>query len=165
MEEVDDNLKWEGKATAKLKPTAKDVWPLLEDFCSLHKWLPTIDTCFKVDDGKSGLVRHCAASPRGGDPEVRWCRERLTGIDPVGKWLSYEVVDNNMGFKSYKSTLKVVPTDGGDEFGCQIEWSFVADPVEGLSCDDLAKYVGIGLQGMAQNMERALETAFNLSAA
>lgn len=167
MEEADDNLKWEGKATAKLlRSTADDVWALLEDFCNLHKWLPTIDTCFKVDDGgKSGLVRHCAAGPRGGDAAVRWCRERLTDIDPVGKRLSYEVVENNMGFKTYESTLKVAPIDGGDDLGCQIEWSYVADPVEGLSCEDLAKYVGMGLQGMAQNMERALESAFNLSTA
>ncbi|KAL1532527.1 lachrymatory-factor synthase-like [Salvia divinorum] len=164
MEEANENPKWEGKATAKLlRPTANEVWPLLEDFCSLHKWLPTIDTCFKVvdDDEDNGLVRHCAASPQdGSDSEAQWCRERLTGMDPAGKWLSYEVVDSNMGFKNYKSTMKVVPIDGGDDLGCQIEWSFETDPIEGLSCEDLAKYVGIGLQGMALNMERTFESAF-----
>ncbi|XP_057799858.1 lachrymatory-factor synthase-like [Salvia miltiorrhiza] len=168
--EADGNLKWEGKATAKLlKPTADEVWPLLADFFSLHKWLPTIDTCFKVvddGDGKSGgLVRHCAASPRGGDPAVRWCRERLTGVDAAGRRLSYEVVDSNMGFKSYESTLRVVPIDGGDDPGCEIEWSFVADPVDGLSCEDLAKYVAMGLQGMARNMESALTTQSDAVAA
>ncbi|XP_047973830.1 lachrymatory-factor synthase-like [Salvia hispanica] len=153
MEEANEIPKWEGKATAKLlRPTASEVWPLLEDFCTLHKWLPTIDTCFKVVD-EDGLVRHCAS-------EAQWCRERLTGMDPAEMWLSYEVVDSNMGLNNYKSTMKVVPIDGGDGLGCQIEWSFETDPVQGLSCEDLAKYVGIGLQGMALNLERALESAF-----
>ncbi|KAL1552396.1 lachrymatory-factor synthase-like [Salvia divinorum] len=151
--------KWEGKATAKLlRPTASAVWPLVADFFSLHKFLPTIDTCVKVDGAaEDGLVRHCAAS---GDE--RWCRERLTGIDPAGRRLSYEVVDSNMGFKRYESTVRVVAAmDGGDGGGCEIEWSFVADPVEGLSCEDLAKYVAVGLKGMARNMERELEAEFN----
>lgn len=162
MEAEAENLKWEGKATAKLrKPTAEAVWPLLQDFCTLHKWLPSIDTCFKVDgaDGERGLVRYCAAAaPGDGEPAVKWCREKLTAIDPVEKRLSYEIMENNMGFKSYESTLRVVPIDGGDDLGCQIEWSFVADPVEGLSCDDLAAYVGICIRGMAENMEKALES-------
>lgn len=168
----DTDPKWEGKSTAKLhKPTPEAVWSLLEDFCSFHKWLPSIDTCYKVEglEEGSGLVRYCASAPAphpeadgGGEEEVavKWCREKLVDIDPIGKWLSYELVDNNMGFKSYKSTIKVVPINGGDESGgCKIEWSFWADPVEGVSFEDMLKYFDFGVQGMAQNMEKALESS------
>ncbi|KAL0318377.1 UNVERIFIED_CONTAM: hypothetical protein Sangu_1993900 [Sesamum angustifolium] len=160
-----DEPKWEGKATAKLhKPTPQQVWPLLEDFCSFHNWLPTIDTCRKVEGAHPDLVRYCAATlpppPDGGDGVVKWCHEKLLAMDPTQKLLSYEVLENNMGFKSYKSTIKVTAIEGGDApNGCQIEWSFLADPVEGLSCDDLVDYLDISLQGMAQNMEKALESS------
>ncbi|KAK4419932.1 hypothetical protein Salat_2406100 [Sesamum alatum] len=165
-----DEPKWEGKATVKLrKPTAQQVWPLLEDFCSFHNWLPSIDTCREVEGAQAhghGLVRYCAATlpppPDGGEGVVKWCHEKLVSMDPTHMWLSYEVLENNMGFKSYKSTIKVSPIEGGDDDdlnGCQIEWSFLADPVEGLTCDDLLNYVDISLQGMAQNMEKALESS------
>ncbi|KAL6524057.1 hypothetical protein OROMI_031152 [Orobanche minor] len=162
--EVDCDSKWKGISTAKLhKPTADQVWPLLEDFFSLHKWLPGIDTCRQVE-GVDGRVRYCATTiptPPSGDGEgvVKWCHEKLLDIDPIGKWLSYEVLDNNMGFKSYKSTMKVLPINGGDDprSGCMIEWSFLADPVEGFSYEDLVGYLDVNLQGMAKNMEMALE--------
>ncbi|KAL7159290.1 hypothetical protein ABFS83_01G018100 [Erythranthe nasuta] len=165
-EEAVLELKWEGKVIAKLnKATPQAVWLLLEDFCSFHKWLPTIDTCYKVvDDDEEGLVRYCAATTPadagggGGGGVVKWCHEKLLDIDPVGMRLSYEVLDNNMGLKSYRSTIKVVPAgviNGGDE-GCQIEWSFFADPIDGLSYDDMVNYLDVSLQGMALNMEKAL---------
>ncbi|KAI3468187.1 hypothetical protein Pfo_024850 [Paulownia fortunei] len=162
-----DEPKWEGKATAKLnKPTAEEVWPLLEDFCSFHKWLPSIDTCCKVEgvEGRRGLVRYCAATlpppSDGGERVVKWCHEKLLAVDPIGKCLSYEVLDNNMGLKSYRSTIKVVPIKGGDDLsGCEIEWSFLADPVEGLSYEDMVTYLDMNLQGVAQNMEKALESS------
>ena len=41
--------KWEGKASIKLSAiTAKQAWPLLEDFCNIHKLLP-IDTCYHTE--------------------------------------------------------------------------------------------------------------------
>ncbi|KAG8375612.1 hypothetical protein BUALT_Bualt10G0118500 [Buddleja alternifolia] len=166
--EADHHSKWEGKSTAKLhKSTAEEVWPLLEDFFSIHNWLPSIDACYKVEggvEGQHGLVRYCAATlpPQtdGGDAVVNWCHEKLIAIDPIDKCLVYEVLDNNMGFKSYRSTLKVIEMKGGDELnGCQIEWSFLADPVEGLSYEDMVAYLDISLQGMAHNIEKALESS------
>ncbi|KAL8522114.1 hypothetical protein ACS0TY_012313 [Phlomoides rotata] len=162
-----DTLKWEGKAATTLPlPTAEQVWPLLADFCGIHKWLPTLDTSYKVDgvDGQPGLVRYCASGPPpppdGGD--LQWCQEKLVEIDPINKWLSYEILDNNLGFKSYRATLKVAPIDGGDDpIGCQIEWSFVGDPIEGLGFADFCAYLDLNLQGMAKNIEKALELSGN----
>ncbi|KAL3498513.1 hypothetical protein ACH5RR_041245 [Cinchona calisaya] len=158
-----EQAKWEGKATAKLKGVrAEQVWPLLEDFCSFDKWIPTIDTCHQVEGvkGQPGLVRYCASTPLNTDDEsknsmTKWCHEKLIAIDPILRCLIYEVLENNMGIKSYIGTIKLLDDD--DTFGCQIEWSFLADPVDGLSFQDLSSYLNFTLQGMAENMERALQ--------
>lgn len=158
---------WEGKASAKLNgTTAEKVWPLFEDFCSFNKWLPSIDTCYKVEGvyGQPGLIRYCAStvssSSDGCDkPMIMWCHEKLLVIDPIERCLSYEVVENNMGFKLYKSTVKVMPMNGPDEGGCQIVWRFVADPVEGWKFEDLLGYIESSLQGMAERMEKTLQSS------
>ncbi|XP_075495958.1 uncharacterized protein LOC142533176 [Primulina tabacum] len=160
MSKENDPPKWEAKSTAKLsKSTVEEAWQLVEDFCSFDKCLPTIDTCYKIEgsDGEPGLVRYCAATD-GGGVVLRWCHEKLVTIDPTTRCLSYEVLENNMGIKGYESTIKVIPIDGGDELhGCLIEWSFLADPVEGMNSEDMANYLELSLQAMAENMEKALE--------
>ncbi|GER25593.1 polyketide cyclase/dehydrase and lipid transportsuperfamily protein [Striga asiatica] len=146
----------EGHSKGELRgPTTDEVWPLLEDFFSLHKWLPTIDTCRPVEGTGDGHIRYCASRDGGG---MRWCHERLVEMDPKDRWLSYEVVDNNMGFKQYKSTVRVNEAEAEEIWcTCTIEWSFSADPVQGFTCQDLLAYLDIGLQGMAKNMDIALD--------
>ncbi|KAL8259552.1 hypothetical protein R6Q59_027505 [Mikania micrantha] len=165
------NQTWEGKATAELKSTtAEQVWPLLEDFCNFHKWLPTIDTCHHVQGahGEPGLVRYCAtivpsASPSANDAGpastdvVKWCHEKLLSIDPVQRCLSYEIGENNLGFTGYVSEMKVVETDGG----CRVEWRFEADPVDGMRLEDLCGYIESSLNAMAERMEKELQVDCN----
>ncbi|XP_073316343.1 uncharacterized protein [Primulina huaijiensis] len=164
MSKENDPPKWEAKSTAKLsKSTVEEAWQLVEDFCSFDKCLPTIDICYKIEgsDGEPGLVRYCAATDEGG-VVLRWCHEKLVTIDSTTRCLSYEVLENNMGIKGYESTIKVIPVDGGDELhGCLIEWSFLADPVEGMNSEDMANYLELSLQAMAENMEKALEKVSN----
>ncbi|KAK3040981.1 hypothetical protein RJ639_029091 [Escallonia herrerae] len=173
--------KWDGKAAAKLRgATAEQVWPLLEDFCSFHKWLPSIDTCHQVEgvQGQPGLVRYCAStvppSHGGNAATTLWCHEKLLAIDAAGRSLTYEVVDNNMGFKQYLSTIKLSdnnmgfkqylstiklsPINGDDKPSCQMEWCFVADPVEGWKFEDLLYYVESSLQAMAEKMVKAIQS-------
>lgn len=69
------------------------------------------------------------------------------------------MIDSNIGFNSYVSTVKIVPvpTDDNDgQSGCVIEWSFTVDPVEGLVFDDLVNKYDLGLQRMAKRMEDAV---------
>ena len=156
--------KWEGKACVELAtPTAQEVWPLLEDFCNLHKWLPTIDTCYQVDGilGQPGMVRYVATttttSSNGNEEKmIKWAKEKLLMIDPIKRCLSYEVTDNNIGMKSYvgKSTVSPINDDGKN--GCKMEWSFVCDPIEGLRFEDFLSYIETALQSMAKKMEDAL---------
>ncbi|KAL3500610.1 hypothetical protein ACH5RR_039703 [Cinchona calisaya] len=160
--EAQKQLKWEGKAIGRLKNgiKAESVWPLLEDFCSIHKWLPTINTCYQVEGvyGQPGLVRYCGKEIKNNSVMTsQWCHEKLIAMDPVVRCLSYEVLENNMGFKSYIATIKLATiSSDADENGCQIEWSFLADPVEGLSCEVLLSYLKLALKGMVKNVERAL---------
>ncbi|KAL3844196.1 hypothetical protein ACJIZ3_001599 [Penstemon smallii] len=161
--QTENKPKWEGKIAAKVeKTTPQQAWTLLEDFCNIHKWLPSIDTCHKVEgvEGRAGLVRYCASTYSGGDGGdvvVKWCNEKLIEVDPINKCLSYEVLENNMGLKFYKSTMEVKPTEGGDDVhGCLIEWSFLADPVEGFSFEDLIGYLDLSLQGMVHKMEKTI---------
>ncbi|CAK7353144.1 unnamed protein product [Dovyalis caffra] len=157
--------KWEGKATAELKgPSADQIWSFLEDFCNIHKWIPTVDTCYQVEGelGQPGLVRYCASSTplasNGSHEEnkISWAKEKLLMINPTERCLSYEITENNVGFKSYVATTKVLPINGDGQNGCKIEWSFVADPIEGWAFGDLNSYVYNCLQFMAQKMEQAV---------
>ncbi|XP_034890761.1 lachrymatory-factor synthase [Populus alba] len=163
--------KWEGKATVELKgPTADQVWPFLEDFCNLQKWLPGVDTCYQVEGelGQPGLVRYCSSGTASSDGshegnKVIWAKEKLIMINPSERCLSYEILENNAGFKSYVATMKALPINDGDgdgdgdgQHGCKIEWSFIADPVEGWPLEDFNSYINSSLQFMGQKMEQAV---------
>ena len=162
MEEEKSQGKWEGKFSAELKGlTTKQVWPLLEDFCNLHKWLPTIDTCYQVDNQAGsgtgpGLTRYCGATTTSatGESVVTWAKERLIEIDPTQKRLSYEILDNNVGFKKWVATFQVVPIEGGG--ACEIRWSFEGHPPEGWSYEAMVSYYDSALQSLAKRMEHAL---------
>ncbi|KAL8109870.1 hypothetical protein AgCh_025821 [Apium graveolens] len=155
---------WEGKVCAKLRgPKAETIWAFLKDFGSIHKWLPGIDTCYEVEgvDGQPGLVRYCGTTITSPSNEsiTLWCHEKLIAIDENQRTLSYEIIANNMGMKMYKATIKVVPVEGGDdESGCEIKWLFVAEPVESWTYEAFMSYIESSIHGMAQKMERALQS-------
>lgn len=158
---------WEGRVSAKVLDTkAQNVWSLLvQDFCSIHKWLPSVDECYKVEGvhGQPGLIRYCgttrtSSSNGSNEPITLWCHEKLLEIDEIQRWLSYEIMENNMGFKMYRSTFKVMPLEGGDEKGCEIKWLFVAEPVDGWKFEDLVCYLESSVQAMGQRLENALQS-------
>lgn len=159
----ESKAKWEGKATVEVAGiSAEQAWPLLEDFCNLHKLIP-IDTCYQVEGipGQPGLIRYCASTIQGvadAEPTLNWAKEKLLTIDPIQRCLSYEIVDNNMGFKSYVGTLKVLYGDAAKP-GCKVEWGFVSDPVEGWTIQALNSYVESSLQFMAKKIQLACSGA------
>ncbi|KAL1210287.1 Lachrymatory-factor synthase [Cardamine amara subsp. amara] len=145
--------KWEGKHVAQVNGvTTEKVWSVFSDFCNIQEWFPALDTCYRVQgtDGEPGLIRYVAATKT--KEETSWAKERLVKIDPIERCLSYEVIENNMGFRSYVATVKVMPVDGQDQVS-QIEWSFVADPVDGWKKEDLDSYIDFILQHIAKKME------------
>ncbi|RDX89104.1 Lachrymatory-factor synthase, partial [Mucuna pruriens] len=158
--EHDLHQRWEGKVSAKLRNTTKiQAWPLVKDFFNLHKRFPTLATCYGIhgSNGEPGCIRYCAGSsiPSNGSGSVSWSKERLVAVNDVDLSLKYEIVDSNIGFRSYESTIKVL--SDGDSDGCMLEWSFVVDPVEGLVLEDLVRKYHVGLQLMAQKIEDEIE--------
>ncbi|KAK7311760.1 hypothetical protein RJT34_10097 [Clitoria ternatea] len=152
--------KWEGKVSVEVGGVgAEEAWSVIQDFCNLHKWIP-IDTCYQVEGvlGQPGLIRYCASNVEDATA-IKWAKEKLLSIDPIQRCLSYEVLDNNVGFKSYVATLKVLPINGGS---CQIEWGFVSDPVEGWSFQDLNDYIHSSLLFMANRIQYAAANIYNV---
>ncbi|KAM2407465.1 hypothetical protein ACFX1X_026641 [Malus domestica] len=141
---LEKQLKWEGKASAELKgPKAEQIWPLLEDFFGLHKWF-----C----GGVKTPVDH--KSDQNQDQEkVNWTKQKLLSIDPAKMTYSYSIIDGNIGFNSYISTVQVVLKDAG----CTIVWKYEVEPVEGWRLEDLDLLIGTGLQVMSSRIEAALE--------
>ncbi|XP_071719482.1 lachrymatory-factor synthase-like [Rutidosis leptorrhynchoides] len=89
----------------------------------------------------------------GGVDQVSWSKERLVAVDQNKMSMTYEMVDCNIGYKSYVSTIKIV----SDEIeGCVVNWSFSVDPIEGLRFDYLVRKYQDGLDQTAKNMEDAL---------
>ncbi|KAK2981505.1 hypothetical protein RJ640_030967 [Escallonia rubra] len=79
---------------------------------------------------QQGLVRYCTStlpSDGGNAATTLWCHEMLVAVDAAGRRLTYEVVDNNMGFKQYLSTIKLSPIDGDDKPSCEIEFWEIND--------------------------------------
>ncbi|KAF8008067.1 hypothetical protein BT93_K1906 [Corymbia citriodora subsp. variegata] len=152
--------RWEGKLIAELKGLTPDqVWPFLEDFCNLHKLLPTLNSCHQVEGvpGQPDLVRFITSTKSRDDSDlwkIMWANERLLMMDPSDKRFSYEVLDNNIGLKSYVATIRVMPMNvgSGKMGGCMIEWSFASDPVEGWGVQDMRSFVDFWLQSMAKNL-------------
>ncbi|GAA0150331.1 hypothetical protein LIER_09293 [Lithospermum erythrorhizon] len=161
---IQQGKRWEAKVSTTLPNASTDqIWPLFADFFGLHKWFPGLSTCYGLsgDNGQHGCVRYCSGGSLsaivGGDEKVTssWSKERLVAIDHGGKSLSYEILDCNIGFKSYVSTIKIV--DGESGKGCVIEWWFGVDNVEGMRLEDLIKKYEVGLHGMATKMSMSLK--------
>ncbi|KAL3819002.1 hypothetical protein ACJIZ3_004907 [Penstemon smallii] len=155
--------KWEAKVSTKLeKATPNQIWPLFQDFFGLKKWFPGLATCDGIHgtNGEIGCIRYCAGFGLKGEnycesndeSNVRWSKEKLVEMDSEEVRFSYEIVDSNIGFKSYVSTIKVVP-DGG---GCTVEWRISLEPVAGWKLEDLVVKYDVALQLMAKKMEDAI---------
>ncbi|KDP33731.1 hypothetical protein JCGZ_07302 [Jatropha curcas] len=150
--------KWEGKACAEIKGAkAEQIWPFLEDFFGLNKWFPTLATCIPIEgiSGEPGCVRYCAGfkTPVNNDDKVmNWTKQKLLSIDRKEMVFSYSIVDGNVGFNGYVSTVKVYPKEGG----CEIEWKYEVEPVQGWRLEDLDFFIGSGLQVMAKRMADAV---------
>lgn len=157
-----ESSKWEGEIIVELKTlTPQQVWPLIADFCSLDKLCPHLEKCYLVEGvlGEPGMIRCCESSNFGGEGAAKYAKERLLMIDPSNMCLSYDIVDNNAGFKSYVATMRLFPVINGDDgkCWCKFVWNFVADPVDGFTLEALLEL----LNGIAQAMAKKMEEAFS----
>ncbi|KAG6389425.1 hypothetical protein SASPL_150893 [Salvia splendens] len=131
------------------------VAPLFfQDFFGLHKWFSGLPNCHGIHgtNGEPGCIRYCSGfGLRQEANEMKWSKERLVAIDHAQKTFTYEMVDSNIGFKSYVSTIKVVAGGGGG--GGMVEWWISLEPVEGAKLEDLVAKYQVALQLMVKKME------------
>ncbi|BAD87063.1 hypothetical protein [Oryza sativa Japonica Group] len=147
---------WHGSVRAAVEgPTPDQAWALLGDFCSLHRWVPSVQTCRRVEgaEGQPGCVRYCAGPVnKAAEAVAGWSKERLVEFDPVARRYSYEVVETNKGFGRYAATLRVEP----DPAGCAVAWSFEADPVRGWSLEGFVGFLDELARGVARRLEEEI---------
>ena len=147
---------WEGKVTAELPETRPhQAWQLLSDYCNLHYLLPSLDSCFRVsgEEGFPGCVRRCemiSTRKSSGVDSISWAEEELLSLDHRSLSFTYRVLDNNMGFGRFFAQMKILPED---DYGCRIEWSFVADPLAGRRLAALVRFLDGSLKTIAWNIQ------------
>ncbi|XP_047974572.1 lachrymatory-factor synthase-like [Salvia hispanica] len=146
--------KWEAKVCTSLEKAEPDqIWPFFQDFFGLHKWFSGLPNCHGIHgtNGEPGCIRYCSGfGLRQEADEIKWSKERLVAIDEAQKTFTYEMVDSNIGFKSYVSTIKVVAGGGG---GGMVEWWISLEPVEGAKLEDLVAKYQVALQLIVKKME------------
>uniref|UniRef100_A0A0D9V558 Lachrymatory-factor synthase n=1 Tax=Leersia perrieri TaxID=77586 RepID=A0A0D9V558_9ORYZ len=151
---------WQGSVRAAVEgPTPDQAWALLGEFCSLDRWVPSVQTCQLVDgaEGKPGCVRYCAgpvnkAVAAAGEGGFGWSKERLLEFDQAERRYSYEVVETNKGFGRYSATIQVEP----DPAGCAVAWSFEADPVQGWTLEGFVGFLEELARGVARRLEKEI---------
>ncbi|WJX30164.1 hypothetical protein P8452_18732 [Trifolium repens] len=89
-----------------------------------------------------------------GKQTLNWTKQKLLSIDPIQRVFSYSIIDGNVGFHSYVSTVKVLEKDDG----CVIEWFYEVEPVKGWKLEYLDLFIGSGLNEMGQRIQGALKT-------
>ncbi|XP_068660559.1 lachrymatory-factor synthase-like [Aristolochia californica] len=148
--------KWEGKVSAKVPGVSADkVWAVIDDYANVCNYLPSIDTSTieSGESGKLGCVRLCSGPPIPGGQDRSFTYEKLVVYDPVERTLSYEVVENNIEFKDFVATHKVL----SEEDGSTIEWSFVTPPIPSphWTAEKIMGYIGYSVKYMAEKIAEA----------
>ncbi|XP_074289786.1 lachrymatory-factor synthase-like [Silene latifolia] len=156
----ENTRKWEGETRVEMQNTTpKEIWPLISDFCSLSKWVPHVKRCYLVEGvpNEVGMIRYCGTTEFPNEGE-QWANEKLLMIDSSNMCFSYEILDNNLGFKGYVATVRLEQIEGedGGVCGCRIVWSFVADPVDRFTLEDLVGFITSVAQVMAKRMEQSI---------
>ncbi|KDP33730.1 hypothetical protein JCGZ_07301 [Jatropha curcas] len=158
----DTAQRWEGTVSGIVSGyNADQIWPLLEDFFNFHRYIPAIiDTCYGIEgtSGQPGCIRYCSKASSSGDGSVEnWAHEKLLSIDPIGKCLSYKLMENNLGFNSHMATIKLLPFESQQQSGCEVTWSFALKPIEGSSFDNVFSIYDCAVKSFVKSVEDALQ--------
>ncbi|KAJ3693863.1 hypothetical protein LUZ60_009343 [Juncus effusus] len=151
--------RWEGKVTAMVQSASSEqAWQLLSKFCDFHVWHPGVKVCRKESGkiGVPGCIRYCQGPDRENGQPADWANEELLSFDPVGHVFSYKMMENNMGFNQFTATFKVLDAKKvalKDCKGCELEWSFEGEPINGTSKEALIARLQAGLTGMASRVD------------
>ncbi|KAJ0964803.1 hypothetical protein J5N97_025941 [Dioscorea zingiberensis] len=165
VEGEEEQKKWHGNITVELPDciTGDQAWSIIGDFTAVDKWFALVAATELItgDPTQPGCIRRNTGHPNktqdsSSDP-IFWAKEKLVGINMEERSMTYEVIESNMGFNSFFSTIRVLQGgDGvGDGGGCRMEWSFEADPLDGWTQPAFLSFLHSGVQDLPKRILEA----------
>ncbi|KAL3676177.1 hypothetical protein R1sor_026125 [Riccia sorocarpa] len=148
------SLKWHGKLKMVINCPIDKTWDISGDFCNLHRWVDTTESCECVEGEpqKPGCVR--AAYGEGTFPRADGAktsvREKLLTFDNESRSMSYIMLENNLGLSNYIATFILHDLGAG---AVLVEWSYEVDPHPGSTEQKTADY----MTGAYKNVLKKLE--------
>jgi carbon monoxide dehydrogenase subunit G len=135
------------KISEKVAAPAAEVWELLGDFGGLAKWCgPVLQSC-RVEGSGVGAVRTIVLA--GG----KSIRERLEGLDPPRRTLSYSIVGKSpIPVRDYLATCRVVETGPSE---CRVDWEARFEP-DGVSEEQAQSMLGSSYSDSIDKVRRVL---------
>ena len=130
----------------KLTVSRDKAWEAISKIGRLDVWFPTIATCTVEGDGV-GAHRYMTLH-RGGE-----ITDRIVGIDPTRKQLTYQRVRSPFPVTSYKGTVEVFESFDSRAI---VVWTvdFESDPKDSVTvAATLQSGIGAGVEGMERDLQ------------
>ena len=124
----------------QINAPAGAVWATIRDFGGLGKFVASIAQCTVTGSGV-GATRTIAFEG-GGEPIV----ERLESLDDAKRTLTYSIIEGELPFERYLSTIAVRELPRG---GCEVSWSATFEPKGASEADVKTILQGVYTEGFA----------------
>jgi len=97
---------------------ASSVWQIVRDFEHVDRWVIDLASCRPQGRGV-GMLRHLVQK------DGARVLEQLDGLDESTRSIRYHIVESDLPFSSYSSTIQVKST--GSE-SCEVVWTSTIEP-------------------------------------
>ncbi|KAG6549163.1 hypothetical protein Mapa_009389 [Marchantia paleacea] len=149
--------KWRGGIQMVINCSIERAWETSSEFCGLHKWVDTTDTCECIEGEPQvpGCVRVMTGNsfPRA-DGSKSFAKEKLLTFDNENRSMSYLMMENNFGLSDYIATFKMQDLGGG---AVLVDWSFEVNPIPHSTEQKTADY----MTGVYKETLKKLEALIN----
>jgi len=123
----------------QINAPADAVWATIRDFGGLRKFVASIAQCTVKGSGV-GATRTIAFEGGGG------AVERLEGLHDAKRTLTYSIIEGELPFEGYLSTMAVRDLGKGR---CEVSWSATFEPKGASEADGKAIIEGVYTEGFA----------------
>ncbi len=97
---------------------ASSVWQIVRDFEHVDRWVIDLASCRPQGRGV-GMLRHLVQK------DGARVLEQLDGLDESTRTIRYHIVESDLPFSSYSSTIQMKST--GSE-SCEVVWTSTIEP-------------------------------------
>lgn len=143
------NCRWQGGLRARMAIKASKVWEMVGDFCGIHMWAPSLESCKLVQGhpNEEGCVRYCEGKRKSPQGEPMWVKEELLILDCEKLLQSYKVIDSNMDLQGYSATIRVLECENDC---AEIEWFFELNPIIGKDENQAITFMTLSMASKIQ---------------